>query len=215
MYCLLFSSILLIYFSLLLCYLLIYFPSSFYKFQLSLPILSLSHRSNWISCLLCYILRHVLSLIDILSIYIVQTFPSVVSFQLLHKQSDLKYIFSCSIIVFFMYYFLPHLSFSIARHFVFVLPIISSIILFLPLTSLFSSHFFPCAFFLACYFIYFNLMLYCFCKKCCCNSFFVLLTSSWFVYLRHCSLFYGTTSVLHIVFSILQAIFLFLSCWPQ
>ena len=32
----------------------------FYKFLLSLPILSLSHHSNWISCLLCYVLRHVL-----------------------------------------------------------------------------------------------------------------------------------------------------------
>ena len=59
-YCLLFSSILLIYFALLLYYLLICFSCSFYKFLLSLPILFLSHHSNWISCFLCYISRHVL-----------------------------------------------------------------------------------------------------------------------------------------------------------
>ena len=42
------------------CYLLIYFSCSSYKLLLSFPILSLSHRSDWISCPLCYIPRYVL-----------------------------------------------------------------------------------------------------------------------------------------------------------
>lgn len=58
--CLLFSFILLPYFTLLLYWLLIYFPCLFYMFWLRIPILSLFHPSNWISFLLCYILRHVL-----------------------------------------------------------------------------------------------------------------------------------------------------------
>ena len=55
-----FSSIPLTYFSLLRCYLLVYFPCSFYKFLLSLPIIPLNHHWNWVSCLVCYIPRHVL-----------------------------------------------------------------------------------------------------------------------------------------------------------
>ena len=55
-----FFSIVLIYFALLLCCLLICFTCSFYKLLLPLPILFLSHHSNWISCLLCYIARQVL-----------------------------------------------------------------------------------------------------------------------------------------------------------
>ena len=54
-----------------------------------------------------------------------------------------------------MYSFLPHWSLSTVRYF--ILPVLSSIILFLPLISFLLSFFFPCRFLLACYFIYFSL----------------------------------------------------------
>ena len=48
-----------------------------------------------------------------------------------------------------------------------------------------------------------------FCKKSYFNSFFLVLSSSWFFSLHRCSLCYDTTLMLPIVFSVLQAIFLF------
>ena len=57
---LLFSKSSKIFWSSPICYLLIYFSCSSYKLLLSFPILSLSHRSDWISCPLCYIPRYVL-----------------------------------------------------------------------------------------------------------------------------------------------------------
>ena len=61
----------------------------------------------------------------------VQTFPSVVSCRLQHRQSDLDYIFNCSSVFFYAFPFssLCHLSFSVVQHF--VLSAISSTIFYL------------------------------------------------------------------------------------
>ena len=109
----------------------------------------------------------------------------------------------------FLYSFLHHLSFSSVQHF--VLPAISSLILFFNLLF-YSLHFsmliFSCL--LLCLFQSprFRLSAVLFCRKCS-NSFFflVLPSSSWFFFLHRYSLSYDTT-MLHILFSVLQAIFL-------
>ena len=63
-------------------------------------------------------------------------------------QFGLNYILNCSTIVFFMYSFLPHLSFSIVRHF--FLTAISSLILFFTCDITFSfTSFFHVDFFLS------------------------------------------------------------------
>ena len=107
-----------------------------------------------------------------------------------------------------MYPFLPHLSFSVVRHF--VLPTISSLILFFTFDITFS---FTCFFYVdflfpVCLFQSprFQLSAILFCRKCCCNYFFlVLLSSSLFFFLHHYSLCY-TTSMSYIVFFVLQVI---------
>ena len=82
-----------------------------------------------------------------------------------------------SILLSFMYSFFPHWSLYTVWYF--ILPVISSIILFLPLISFSPFFLFPMSIF-ACLLLYlfqspgFGLPVVLFCKKCSCNSFFFL-----------------------------------------
>ena len=174
--CLLFSSILLIYFALHLYCLLICSSCSFYRFLLSLPILSLSLfiqleflvsfvKFQDMFCSILFWLTHWEST--------VQAFPFVVSFHLPH-QCNLIVIISLIVplLLSFMYSFLHYLSFSSVQHF--VLPAISSLILFFNLLF-YSLHFsmliFSCQLLCLFQFPRFRLSAVLFFRKCS-NSFF-------------------------------------------
>ena len=184
-----YSSVLLTYFALFICCLLICF-FSIYTFLLSLPILSLSQHSNWITCLLCYI-----GFSFITKCYPLRDFSLVCSSDcligyLLSKPFLLLLVFNshiCNLIFIislivhlllsFMYFFLPHLSFFIVQHFVF--PAIYSFILFFTFDITFSfTCFFHIEFFylLLCLFQFprFRLFVVLLCRECSCNSFFFL-----------------------------------------
>ena len=190
--CYLFFSILLIYISLLLCYLLIYFPYFFYKFLISLSILSLYFlfKLNSLSLLLH---SKTCSVVSFYELHIWHLFfkpvLSALSFQLPHMQSDFNFIFNCSTIDFF-YLFLSFplgmfccsifcSSFYLFNHSLFYLVIISP-------SLIFSMLIFSCLFFYLSQSSKFLFSVKLLCRKCCYNSHFPVFLSYFCFLVLHC-----------------------------